>query len=417
MNHLPNEKQFTTDFLPSWFEARQQRAQKQASQLPNPSRHMESWRFGSPDYENIEQFGVALPITLEKLTAIAQEYFSIPNAIRIICSNGFPASIPEELPDGLKIMDLKDFIGQYPDEAQRYLKTMPETLGSEKLAAHNMALQNKGLVIMAEKAITQPLEILHFISGDNVAIFPFTLIIAQTKSSLHILERHLSTDHGQQFCGAIQQHNLSSSSRLQYALVQELNSRSFAVELSHISADDSAEMEHLVSHPGATWARQETVCHLNGNNANVRLFSANILKGNKELDQRTYQKHNYRGASSNLLYSNVLDDKSSSVFSGMILVAEGAHDTNAYQSNRNLILSNQAEANSLPGLEILADRVQCSHGAATSSISQEEIFYLLSRGIPEHIARQMIAQGFLKHTLEQFSNDSIRTAVKDIILP
>lgn len=117
-------------------------------------------------------------------------------------------------------------------------------------------------------------------------------------------------------------------------------------------------MEHLVSHPGAAWARQETVCILNGDGAGVRLLSANHLKENKELDQRTCQKHLYRGASSNLLYANVLDDEASSIFSGMILVAEGAHDTSAYQSNRNLILSPRAEANSIPGLE--SWRTECS---------------------------------------------------------
>ena len=171
-------------------------------------------------------------------------------------------------------------------------------------------------------------------------------------------------------------------------------------------ADDSAEMEHLVSHPGAAWARQETVCILNGGDP----LCDNQLG-------RVCQKHLYRGASSNLLYANVLDDEASSIFSGMILVAEGAHDTSAYQSNRNLILSPRAEANSIPGLEILADRVQCSHGSATSSISPEEIFYLLSRGIPEQTARRMIAQGFLKHVLDQFGDETIRTAVESIILP
>ena len=219
-----------------------------------------------------------------------------------------------------------------------------------------------------------------------------------------------------QFCGAMQQHHLSSASSIKYALVQELNIRSRAVELTHITADDSAEMEHLASHPGAAWSRQETVCVLTGDGAHVRLLSANHLKERKQLDQRTYQRHRYRGASSNLFYASVLDDDSASVFSGMILVEEGAHDTSAYQSNRNLILSPQAATNSIPGLEILADRVQCSHGSATSSISPEEIFYLLSRGIPEQTARSMIARGFLKHALDQFSDEAIRTAVENIVL-
>lgn len=417
MNHLLNEEQFPAGLLPAWFEARRRQVLEQTDRLPAPSRRMESWRFGTPGNESPEHFEAALPVPPDTLAPIIKEHASIPDAIRIVYANGLPISIPEELPEGLAVMDLEDFVLQHPEAARKHLEITPETLGSEKLAALNTALQHNGLVIMADREISRPLEILHFISGDNVAVFPSTLIIANSGSRLHILERHLSADYGSQFCGALQQHHLSSGSSVKYALVQELNSRSRAVELSHIMADDSAEMEHLVSHPGAAWARQETVCILNGDGAGVRLLSANHLKENKELDQRTYQNHLYRGASSNLLYANVLDDESSSIFSGMILVAEGAHDTSAYQSNRNLILSPRAEANSLPGLEILADRVQCSHGSATSSISPEEIFYLLSRGIPEQTARRMIAQGFLKHALDQFSDETIRAAVEAIILP
>lgn len=417
MNHLLSEEQFPAGFLPAWFEARRRQALGQTDQLPAPSRRMESWRFGTPDNESLEHLEASLPVSPDTLAPIIKEHASIPDAIRIVYANGLPISIPEELPEGLAVMDLEDFVLQYPDAARKHLGITPETLGSEKLAALNTALQHNGLVIMADRDISRPLEIFHFISGNNVAVFPSTLIIANAGSRLHILERHLSADHGSQFCGALQQHHLSSGSSVKYALIQELNSRSRAVELSHILAADSAEMEHLVSHPGAAWARQETVCLLNGDSANVRLFSANHLKENRKLDQRTYQKHLCRGASSNLLYANVLDDETSSIFSGMILVAEGAHDTSAYQSNRNLILSPRAEANSIPGLEILADRVQCSHGSATSSISPEEIFYLLSRGIPEQTARRMIARGFLKHALDQFSDEPIRTAVENLILP
>lgn len=416
MNQWLNDEQLPAGFLPEWFETRRRQAVEQAGQLPEPSRRMETWRFGAPGRESLEGFEAASPLDPETLEAIIREHSTLPEAIRIVYANGLPVSLPEELPDGLSVMDLEDFILQHPDLARKHLATMPETLGSERLAALNTALQHNGLVVMADREISRPLEIFHFIAGDHVAVFPYTLVITASGGRLRILERHISADHGEQFCGALQEHRLSSASCVKYALIQELNSLSRAVELSHITADDSAEMDHLSSHPGAAWARQETVCALTGDGARVRLFSANHLKERKELDQRTYQKHVYRGASSNLLYANVLDDDSASVFSGMILVGEGAHDTSAYQSNRNLILSPRAESNSIPGLEILADRVQCSHGSATSSISPEEIFYLLSRGIPKQTARTMIARGFLKHALDQFSDEPIRTAVEGIIL-
>lgn len=417
MNQLLNNEQLPAGLLPEWFEVRHRQAVERANQLPEPSRRMESWRFGAPANESLEDVELASPLAPETLAAIIRDHASIPDAIRVVYANGLPVSMPEELPEGLSVMDLEDFVLQYPDLARTYLEGMPETLGSERLASLNAAVQHNGLVVMADKEIARPLELFHFIAGDQVAVFPYTLVITRTGGRLRILERHISADHGMHFCGAMQEHHLSSASSVKYALVQELNTRSRAVELSHITADDSADMEHLTSHPGAAWARQETVCDLTGDGANVRLFSANHLKERRELDQRTYQKHIYRGASSNLFYANVLDDDSSSIFSGMILVEKGAHDTSAYQSNRNLILSPRAESNSIPGLEILADRVQCSHGSATSSISPEEIFYLLSRGIPERTARSMIARGFLKHALNRFGDEEIRTTVENIILP
>ena len=151
MNHLLNEEQFPAGFLPAWFEARHRQALEQAGQLPEPSRRMESWRFGTPGNESLENFEAAPPVAPEALASIIREHASMPDAIRIVYANGLPVSIPEELPEGLAVMDLEDFVLQYPDAARKHLETAPETLGSEKLAALNTALQHNGLVIMADR--------------------------------------------------------------------------------------------------------------------------------------------------------------------------------------------------------------------------------------------------------------------------
>lgn len=416
MKQFLNNNQVTQTSLPEWFAARQEHALKQTEQVPAPSRRMETWRFGAPDKESLEEFQPAPPINPADIPELIREHASMPDAIRIIYANGLPALIPDTLPEGLVIMTMAEFIAKYPETAREHLQNLPETMGSERLAALNTLHQHHGLVIMADGDQECPLEILHFISGNGIAVFPYTLIISQPNARLRILERHISADNGSQFCIAVQEHRLAATSCIKYGLVQELNHLSRALELSHITADDSSLMEHFCSHPGASWARQETMCVLAGAGADVRLLSANHLTERRELDQRTHQRHAFRGASSNLLYTNVLDDDAKSIFSGMILVEPGAHDTSAYQSNRNLIIGPRAEANSIPGLEILADGVQCSHGSATSSISPEEIFYLLSRGIPEKTARRMIAQGFLSHAVDQFSDEAIRSTLKDIIL-
>ena len=164
MNHLLNEEQFPVGFLPAWFVARRRHALEQAEQLPEPSRHMESWRFGAPGNESLEHVEAAPPAAPETLAPIIRERASMPEALRIVYANGLPVSIPEELPEGLSVMDMEDFVLQCPDTARKYLETETETLGSEKLSALATAFQHNGLVIMADREISLPLEILHFIS-------------------------------------------------------------------------------------------------------------------------------------------------------------------------------------------------------------------------------------------------------------
>ena len=123
MNHLLNEEQFPAGFLPAWFEARRRHALEQAEQLPEPSRHMESWRFGAPGNESLEHVEAAPPAAPETLAPIIRERASMPEALRIVYVNGLPVSIPEELPEGLSVMDMEDFVLQCPDTARKYLET------------------------------------------------------------------------------------------------------------------------------------------------------------------------------------------------------------------------------------------------------------------------------------------------------
>ncbi len=379
-----------------------------------PNARMESWRFGMPSAEKIDEWLPATATDMNDAQAAAKEYAAIPDATPIVCANGKVISVPPQLPQGLRILTRDEFLSRFPDAAAR--ADMPQFLGSERLAELNGVYGADPLIILAEEEISAPLELLHLFTGDGVIAWPRTIVITKPNARVRILERHISADAGAHYCAALQHHDLAPGSSVKYALVQELNSQSKAVELNRIVAAAGAEMEHLTSHPGAAWARQETLCALTGEGAAVELFSANMLTGHKKLDQRTYQNHAHRGAKSNLAYANVLNDTADSVFGGMIMVADGAHDTAAYQSNRNLLLSPKAEANSIPGLEILADGVQCSHGTATSSISEDELFYLLSRGIPAQTAKEMIARGFLQDTLNKFTDNAIRTAVEALIL-
>jgi Fe-S cluster assembly protein SufD len=137
------------------------------------------------------------------------------------------------------------------------------------------------------------------------------------------------------------------------------------------------------------------------------MLAVTVAEDAQEIDQRTFQIHEAPNTASDLLYKNALDEQARTIFSGLIRVAPGAHKTDAYQKVRNLLLSDAAEANSMPGLEIEADEVRCTHGATSGQIDEEELFYLRSRGIPLREAQRLIVHGFLDEVLGRLGHDAL----------
>ena len=135
----------------------------------------------------------------------------------------------------------------------------------------------------------------------------------------------------------------------------------------------------------------------------------------QEFDARTLQDHASPHTKSDLLFKNALSGRSRNTFGGLIRVEPHAHFTDAYQKVRNLLLSDDAEANSMPGLEILADNVKCSHGATSGQIDEDELFYLLARGIPAPIARQLLVGGFLNEVLERLPDPVLVAKLEALI--
>jgi Fe-S cluster assembly protein SufD len=145
------------------------------------------------------------------------------------------------------------------------------------------------------------------------------------------------------------------------------------------------------------------------------LLAVSVGDGTQEFDARTLQDHVSPHTTSDLLYKNALTDRTRNTFGGLIRVEPHAHFTDAYQTVRNLLLSDDAEANSMPGLEILADNVKCSHGATSGQINEDEMFYLLARGIPLPIARQLLVSGFLNEVVDRLDHPAITAFVHELI--
>ena len=166
-------------------------------------------------------------------------------------------------------------------------------------------------------------------------------------------------------------------------------------------------MKHAAFQLGSGYVRSEVVSQVAGEGGRSDILSVSLAAGSQEIDQRTLQDHLSAHTGSDLLYKNILFGKARTIFAGLIRVDEGAHYTDAYQKCRNLLLSGECEANSMPGLEINADQVKCSHGSTSGRLSEEEVFYLLSRGIPRETAEHMMSLGFALEVVERLGQPAV----------
>jgi len=203
---------------------------------------------------------------------------------------------------------------------------------------------------------------------------------------------------------------------LNYVLVNQLLQGAKNFNFIELIAHSDAKVNLTLINLGSSYTRQELTAIIKGAGADVRLRSLTVADGNREIDQRTLQIHEAPGAKSDLLFKNVLSGQARTIFSGMIRVAPGAQKTDAYQKNRNLILSDLAQANSLPGLEIQANDVRCSHGATCGKLDPEELFYLRSRGIAQPDAKRILVGGFCEEILEGLPTEAAEEVRKQLEL-
>jgi Fe-S cluster assembly protein SufD len=209
------------------------------------------------------------------------------------------------------------------------------------------------------------------------------------------------------FACAVNDLIVGRGAKVTYLCAQNWSERvvSFQVNSTTVERDGAATSLHL--NLGASYARLESLSRLAGEGGRSDMLAATVAESTQEFDQRTLQDHLKPHTTSDLLYKNALADASKTIFAGLIRVEPQAQHTDAYQKVRNLMLSDDAEANSMPGLEIMADEVRCTHGATSGHVDAEELFYLLARGIDRKTAQELIVQGFLAEVLERLGNHHV----------
>ena len=314
--------------------------------------------------------------------------------------------------------NLDKMILDSPDILSNITEHVGPNLGAIQTYHLTTALADNGFYLSTPKGaeISEPFIVEHRTPEHERITFERNIIHLAPFSSAMVIEFINSDDTTSQ--GSVSSTlniTLEEGAKLVRVLVQNANTSSTLHQFENFSLGKNSSLRNVTIHTGSSQCRSETKGDMTDKGAFFENFSLFLGSGNQLFDQRTRQVHSASDCTSNLLSKNALNDQSKSIFSGLIKVEEVASNTNAYQTNRNLLLCSEAEADSLPGLEILANEVKCSHGATTSKIEEQELFYLLSRGIPQRSAEKLISLGFLEEVIEKVNNQDLIEKIRAMI--
>jgi len=406
-----------------WFKQLRFEAWKAFQETPHPVRTDEAWRFATVKALDLSGFTRALPVDENTAADLIQRSASgLETAGRMIFAND--QLLSRELhvaaleAQGVIWQPLDQAVHEHEALVSKHFMTQEIVLGSKKFAALHQASVRAGTFIYIPKntEVALPLETLHWMHGRNSSLFPHTLIIVGENSKVTVIDRFESADdHEPGFACGVNDLYLEAGAKLTYVNVQNWSRQTLAFQINSTVVGRDASAVNMALNLGSRYARTESVSRLVGQGGRSDMLALSVAEGAQEFDQRTLQDHRKPDTASDLLYKNSLNDQARTIFAGLIRVEPGAHHTDAYQKVRNLLLSDDAEANSMPGLEILADDVRCTHGATSGQMDEEELFYMLSRGIPRREAQQLIVFGFLNEVIERLGNDSIAEELRALV--
>lgn len=409
--------------LPDWFREQQREAWDQFHSLPAPTRKDQLWRFSNVDLLDFSQFQIPGELSEQDRQNILKYSRGLNEvAARVIFANDQLIEhtiVSDDLKKrGVIFQPLERAMVEHAELFRKHFMSQPAVLGSAKFAALHRALVSSGTFLFVPRGleIELPIEIFHWLRHDNMSIFPHLLLVADELAKVTVVEHFQSCDQkAAGFACGVNDLIAGPGAKITYICAQSWGENVRALQMNTTTVDHDASAMSLNLHLGGRYSRFESLSRLIGEGGRSDLLAVAVATGEQEFDARTLQDHVSPHTASDLLYKNALDDRARCTFGGLIRVEPHAHFTDAYQKVRNLLLSDDAEANSMPGLEILADNVRCTHGATSGQIEANELFYLRSRGIPISVAQRLIVTGFLNEVIQRLDQPAIAAHLHQLI--
>jgi Fe-S cluster assembly protein SufD len=371
--------------------------------LPLPTTKDEPWRFTDlkgfdPDaYVSDGQVGAQTPDTSMLDIDVA--------GVAVVTESGIEI---ERAPEGITFAPL--------DEAHERLGILVGH--EEKFAAHNAALWQNGLLVVIPKGmnVEQPLYVRIANAVDKGSLFFRLLVIAEEGSSATLIEEYASaTPDLAGYTNAVAELFVEQGAKLEYVSLQNLSNETWHFATHHAQVGRDAELDWVAGGFGSKKGKTRIQNDLAGPGATSRVTGAYFADGTQHLDYDTFQEHIAPNTTSDFAFKGALRDEATAVWRGMIRVEKDAQKTNAYQENRNLMLSKQAHADSIPGLEILANDVRCTHGATLGQVDREQLFYLMARGLSRAEAERLIVRGFFQDILDRIELEPVRETLGEAL--
>jgi len=388
------------------------------STLNFPSIKDEEWKYTNINPLLSKTFKPADSIPEVDPEFINKYLFDKKEFITLVFINGYFSkefSEVESLPKGLILETISEAIKKHPELVLSYFSKT----SSEKniFTALNTAFSDHGTFVFIEgnSIIERPIQILYVTKADDIFVSPRNLFLISKNAQVKIIETYAGFGDKSYFTNQVTEFIVNDNAIVEHVRIQDEQLHAFHISTMSVNIETSSNFSSYNINFGGSFVRNNVNAKFNGGFAECRLNGLYVTQGSQFVDNHTSIDHAKPNCLSNELYKGILNDTSRGVFNGKVFVRQDAQKTNAYQQNKNILLSNDALVNTKPQLEIFADDVKCSHGATVGQLDKDQLFYLKARGIQETEAKAILIYAFASDVVHSISMLQVRDHLEALL--
>jgi Fe-S cluster assembly protein SufD len=408
---------------PSWVGRLREGAFGRFEELGFPTTDEEEWKYTNVAPVARKAFSPAVRKVELESGAVERFVSAEAGRSRVVFVNGVYSpehSSLEALPPGVAVEELGAALaGEHGEVLWNHLGRLSGE-GDDAFDALNTAFLGGGALLHIPKGVVvePPVQLLFLTApgGAEAATFPRVLVVAERDSRLDIIETYAAASDAEYFTDAVVEVFVGEGARVTHYKVQDEADSAFHVGSTRAEVSKDGAYDLTTVTLGARLSRHNVEVLLVSPGAECHVDGLYLVGDGQHADTHSLIDHREPNCASRQTYKGILDGKSRAVFNGRVYVHEGARGTDAQQSNKNLLLSTEARVDTKPQLEIYNDDVKCAHGATVGQLEEEELFYLLSRGLHPTLARNLLTYGFAEEIVEKIKFDSIRAQLDEAIL-